>query len=88
LPKTLKIFLKSNQALAIEVCSLNEVGYPLTNTQRDLTTVQKVFLFHAYEIYNQKAKEETTKNREGKTSPSEMESLKHRLKKRQNQYKE
>lgn len=45
--------------MALEICSLTEIGYPLTQTQTDLTFIQKTFLNTAYTIYNKHIKQQT-----------------------------
>lgn len=32
---------------------MNELGYPLVDSQRNATTPQKAFLFHAYPLFNE-----------------------------------
>ena len=54
-------FVKDNIPLVIEVCQLEERGYPLAPSQQDLTTLQKIFLHSAYPIYF-KLKREASKN--------------------------
>lgn len=46
----------------MEVCGLNELGYPLAPTQGELTLLQKSFLFHAYPIFNQRQREHAESN--------------------------
>lgn len=45
--------MRKNDELVVEVCNLNEVGYPLAHSQRELTTIQKLFLLYAYPRYHE-----------------------------------
>lgn len=63
-------FAKNNPLFCNEICNFNEIGYKLANTQGNLTTVQKLFLAHAYPIY-QKIQKNLEK---GKNPLSNLES--------------
>lgn len=51
----------------MEVCNLNELHYPLAKSQGELTTVQKLFLFKAYPLFNKIIED----NRKGNKGSSE-----------------
>lgn len=46
-------FANENLNTVLEICSLNELHYPLARTQGELTTVQKLFLFKAYPLFRE-----------------------------------
>lgn len=62
----------------MEVCGLNELGYPLATTQGELTLLQKSFLFHAYPIFNQRQREHAESNRDNNDSAVDREAWKKR----------
>ena len=65
--RLLRTFAQKNKHICLEVCSLNEIGYPLEQNQRDLTLIQKVFLMKAYPIFND-AQKEASKEPEKETT--------------------
>lgn len=66
--RRLRTFANKNIPLCLEICSLNELGYPLEQNQRDLTLTQKLFLIHAYPIFNQKKQENNNSDGNGQIS--------------------
>ena len=52
----------------MEVCGLQEIGIHLVEHQRDLTVIQKLFLFYAYPVY-QKEKDRMMNNNNSDTAP-------------------
>jgi hypothetical protein len=54
----------------MEICGLNELGYPLAPTQGELTLLQKSFLFHAYPVFNERQRELAESNQGNSDSSS------------------
>ena len=74
----MKSFAKNNTNLVVEICNLNEVGYPLAKTQAELTTIQKLFLLYAYPIFNKMSEENS--NPSSNTTASERDEWKQKTK--------
>lgn len=80
----LKPFVMENESLVMEICTLDEMGYPLALTQSDLTIPQKMFLFEGHSKY-QRMREKAAKSKDSPGStPSydEETSFKDRYKER------
>lgn len=60
----------NNFEIVMEVISLEESGYHLADNQRDLTLIQKIFLFKAWPVYNNEVKREQAQQQDTtSTSP-------------------
>jgi hypothetical protein len=66
----------------MEVCNLNELGYPLAPSQGELTVIQKLFLGYAYSEFP-KIQKELGEKSGGSPSLSDEESFKARYRKQQ-----
>lgn len=79
-------FVQENRGLVLEVCTLNELGYPLALTQRELTITQKSFLFTAYPLFREMQRESETNNKNNNdTSYSERKAWEEKYKAMQKQ---
>lgn len=70
--------MKKNKDLCIEICSLTEKGYLLTDNQRDLTLIQKLFYSLAYPVFDEAQKEAMESEERGGSSYNEREAWKER----------
>jgi hypothetical protein len=52
-----KTFVIKNESLVMEICTLDEMGYPLATTQAELTIPQKMFLFEGHSKYQRLMRE-------------------------------
>lgn len=80
-------FVQENESLVFEVCTLNELGYPLASTQGELTIIQKSFLIHGYQLYNKVMNENSRNdnNSSDSSSYSQRKAWKDKYKERQEQ---
>ena len=82
----LKTFVKNNKNTAIEIVTLQDLGYMLADNQADLTIKQKIFLNHAIPMVREEQEKEQNKSNNTNTASN---SLKRRvLEKRKEQLME
>jgi hypothetical protein len=57
--------VKNNKELSFEIAGLDEIGYKLAESQADLTTLQKLYLLHAYHALHTEREHTTDKRGKG-----------------------